>query len=112
MQVSVTARPLLNCATARCVRGVFCGTGQALVYLMRRKTQTPAHGQTGSPEACCACAAICVCRYYLSWRNASLNGTPLSDDAMAHLQMYAIPSSGRLKLDYVSYQASMCWLGT
>jgi hypothetical protein len=45
-----------------------------------------------------------VCRYYVSWRNASLNGTPLSDDALARLQLYAIPSSGRLRLDYVSYQ--------
>jgi hypothetical protein len=46
-----------------------------------------------------------VCRYYVSWRNASLNGTPLSEDALARLQLYAIPSSGRLTLDYVSYQA-------
>jgi hypothetical protein len=33
---------------------------------------------------------------------------------MAHLQLYAIPSSGRLKLDYVSYQVSCiaCKLAT
>lgn len=47
-----------------------------------------------------------LCRYYLSWRNASLNGKPLSEDALAHLQLYAIPSSGTLKLDYVSYQVT------
>lgn len=47
---------------------------------------------------------LCVCRYYVSWRNASLNGIPLSDDALARLQLYAIPNSGRLQLDYVSYQ--------
>jgi len=47
-----------------------------------------------------------LCRYYLSWRNASLNGKPLSKDALAHLQLFAIPSSGTLKLDYVSYQVN------
>jgi hypothetical protein len=46
-------------------------------------------------------------RYYVSWRNAALNGCRLSDDALAHLQLYDIPSSGRLKLDYVSYQVRL-----
>lgn len=43
-------------------------------------------------------------RYYLSWRNARLNNAPLSEEALAHLQLYGMPSSGRLQLDYVSYQ--------
>jgi hypothetical protein len=47
---------------------------------------------------------LCTCRYYVSWRNVALNGVPLPDEAMARLQLYAIPSSGRLTLDYVSYQ--------
>lgn len=41
----------------------------------------------------------------------SLNGDPLPDEAMARLQLYAIPCIGRLKLDYVSYQVgsdNMC----
>lgn len=45
-----------------------------------------------------------LCRYYVSWRNVSLNGDLLPDEAMARLQLYAIPCIGRLKLDYVSYQ--------
>jgi len=44
------------------------------------------------------------CRYYLSWRNASLNGVAFKDAALAQLQAYAVPPSGSLKLDYVSYQ--------
>lgn len=43
----------------------------------------------------------------MSWRNASLNDVPLPDGALARLQLYAIPSSGRLKLDYVSYQVRL-----
>lgn len=47
-----------------------------------------------------------LCRYYVSWRNVTLNGVPLPDEAMGRLHLYAIPSSGRLTLDYVSYQVS------
>lgn len=49
----------------------------------------------------CMCG---LCRYYVSWRNVALNGVPLPDEAMARLHLYAIPRSGRLTLDYVSYQ--------
>lgn len=47
---------------------------------------------------------LCACRYYLSWRNACLNGVGLRDAAVAQLQGYAVPPTGSLKLDYVSYQ--------
>jgi hypothetical protein len=48
----------------------------------------------------------CLCRYYLSWRNSCLNGVGLRDAAVAQLQSYAVPPSGSLKLDYVSYQVN------
>lgn len=51
-----------------------------------------------------------ACRYYLSWRNASFNGAQLSEGALAQLQAYAMPTSGSLRLDYVSYQ--VCCLCT
>eukprot|EP00879_Flechtneria_rotunda_P031964 GHRR01035097.1.p1 GENE.GHRR01035097.1~~GHRR01035097.1.p1 ORF type:complete len:137 (-),score=19.79 GHRR01035097.1:149-559(-) len=43
-------------------------------------------------------------RYYQSWRNATLNGVSLRDSAILQLQQYAMPPTGSLKLDYVSYQ--------
>jgi hypothetical protein len=47
-------------------------------------------------------------RYYLSWRNSCLNGVGLRDAAVGQLQSYAVPPSGSLKLDYVSYQVNIC----
>jgi hypothetical protein len=54
------------------------------------------------------CNAYRPCRYFVSWRNVTLDNSPVPDDALARLQQYAIPSSGRLKLHYVSYQVRSC----
>jgi hypothetical protein len=48
-----------------------------------------------------------ACSHYLPWRNATLNGAQLSEEGLRSLQLYAIPASGTLKLDYVSYQVSV-----
>lgn len=46
-------------------------------------------------------------KYFLNWRNATYNGGVLKEEALTKLQLYALPESGLLSLDYVSYQVGV-----
>ncbi len=66
----------------------------------------------------CVCVCVCVCpqeaacrerpwlthKYYLSWRNASLGGVPLSREGLTRMRDWAVPTLGTLKFDYVCYE--------
>lgn len=42
--------------------------------------------------------------FFFNWRNATLNGSPLSRDGLKNLRSYTIPDTGSLRFDYVSYR--------
>ena len=44
------------------------------------------------------------CKYFANWCNASINGIQLSAERMQDLRSYTIPTSGSLRIDYVTYQ--------
>lgn len=44
------------------------------------------------------------CKYFSNWRNAAINGTRLSIEGIHRLRDYTIPTSGSLRLDYVTYR--------
>ena len=44
------------------------------------------------------------CKYLTNWRNTTINGNPLSHERMQGLRNHTIPTSGSLKIDYVTYQ--------
>ena len=44
------------------------------------------------------------CKHYLNWRNAKLNGVPLSREGLMKLRDYTIPVTGTLRFDYVTYK--------
>jgi hypothetical protein len=46
-------------------------------------------------------------RYLLSWRNATLNGLPLTAEGLMRLRELTIPAAGTLKLDYVTYRVGV-----
>lgn len=43
-------------------------------------------------------------RHFTSWRGAALDGRALRGDALPRLQAFAVPQSGALRLDFVSYR--------
>ena len=45
-----------------------------------------------------------TCKYYVNWRNASINGNKLSMEGLQKLRDYSIPTSGSLRIDYVTYK--------
>ena len=47
------------------------------------------------------------CKYFLNWRNAAINGTRLSIEGIQKLRDYTIPTSGALRLDYVTYRVGI-----
>jgi hypothetical protein len=42
--------------------------------------------------------------FYFNWRNATLNGAPLTREGLKNLRAYTIPDTGSLRFDYVSYR--------
>ena len=47
------------------------------------------------------------CKYFINWRNAAINGTRLSIEGVQRLRDYTIPTSGALRLDYVTYRVGI-----
>ena len=47
------------------------------------------------------------CKYFINWRNAAINGTRLSIEGIQKLRDYTIPTSGALRLDYVTYRVGI-----
>ncbi|GAX72927.1 hypothetical protein CEUSTIGMA_g382.t1 [Chlamydomonas eustigma] len=45
-----------------------------------------------------------TCKYFLNWRNAMVNGSKLNLEGLQKLRDYTIPSSGTLRIDYVTYR--------
>ena len=43
-------------------------------------------------------------KYYVNWRNAMLNGSPLTREGLFKIRNYTIPDTGTLRLDYVTYK--------
>ncbi|KAG2448830.1 hypothetical protein HYH02_006181, partial [Chlamydomonas schloesseri] len=43
-------------------------------------------------------------KYYINWLNASLNGQPLDAAGLTRIRDFALPGTGVLRLDYVSYR--------
>ena len=44
------------------------------------------------------------CKYFVNWRNASINGNKLTMEGLLRLRDLTIPTSGSLRIDYVTYK--------
>ena len=44
------------------------------------------------------------CKYFVNWRNASVNGNKLTLEGLQRLRDLTIPTSGSLRIDYVTYK--------